>query len=184
MVGFHGRSIVRRPYHVRGLLELPRAQSPLARARRYLARRGLLDPVSRGYPAVIAPTDSCAHPPPSSCLGAPLGHPVCTGGCQPLLGGGPSRRSLCASVPACLAPYPGSSWSASTRFFLHDNGLPLVRTRSARRTARTAISVRRPSRGCSHFFMCRPTGVLATQIAPPDTAYTVGQPGLFHPSLS
>ena len=35
---------------------------------------------------------------------------------------------------------------------------------------RTATSVRRAFRGCSHFLMFRPTGVLATQIAPTDTA--------------
>src|SRR5262249_37315339 len=103
-------------------------------------------------------------------------HPVCAGCCQPLLGEGPSRRYLCVSVPACLDPYPGSSWSASTRFFLHDIGLPLVRTGSALSKARTAISVRRAFRGCSHFSMFRPTGMLATQLAPPDTACPVWQP--------
>lgn len=72
MVCFHGHSIVRRPYNVRVLLELPSAQSPFARARCYLARRGLLDPVSRCYPAFIAPTGSCASPQPSSCLGCTL----------------------------------------------------------------------------------------------------------------
>ena len=35
---------------------------------------------------------------------------------------------------------------------------------------RTATSVRRAFRGCSHFVMFRPAGVLATQIAPTDTA--------------
>src|SRR5215831_6561149 len=72
IVCFHGRSIVPRPYNVRILLELPSAQSPFARARCYLARRGLLDHVSRCYPAFIARTDSCANPPPSSCLGGTL----------------------------------------------------------------------------------------------------------------
>jgi hypothetical protein len=162
--------------HVRILLERPSAQSPFARARRYLARRGLLDHVSRCYPTFIAPTGSCANPPPSSCLGATLRHQVFAGCCQPLLGEGPSRRYLCASVPACLDPYPGSSCGACTRFFPHDIGLPLVRTGSALRKARTAISVRRPFRGCSHFLMFRPTGLLATQIAPTAMASAVGQP--------
>ena len=117
MVCFPGRSIVHRPYHVRVLLELPSAQSPFARARCYHARRGLLNPVSRCDPAGIAPTDSCANPPPSSCLGATLGHQVFAGCCQPLLGGGPSRRYLCTSFPACLDLYPGGSCGASTRFF-------------------------------------------------------------------
>jgi len=41
---------------------------------------------------------------------------------------------------------------------------------------RTATSVRRAFRGCSHSLMFRPAGVLATQIAPTATASTVGQP--------
>ena len=41
---------------------------------------------------------------------------------------------------------------------------------------RTATSVRRAFRGCSHSRMFRPAGVLATQIAPTATASTVGQP--------
>src|SRR5262249_37340228 len=131
---------------------------------------------SRCYPTFIAHTGSCASPPPSSYLGATLGHQVCAGCGPPLLGKGPSRRCLCASFPACLDPYPGSSRSVSARFFLPALGLPLVRTGPALHKARTAISIRRPFRGCSHFFMCRPTGVLATQIAPTDTRHIVWQP--------
>jgi hypothetical protein len=109
MVCFHGHSIVRRPYDVRVLLELPSAQSPFARARCYLGRRGLLDPVSRCYPAFIAPTGSCASPQPSPCLWSHLGQRVCAGCCQPRLGGGPSRRysahlSLRAWTPTPAAP--------------------------------------------------------------------------------
>jgi len=44
---------------------------------------------------------------------------------------GPARRYLCASFPACLDPYPGSAWSACTRYFPHAIGLPPVRTGSA-----------------------------------------------------
>ena len=184
MVCFHGRSFVRRSYHVRVLLELPSAQSPFARARRYLARRGLLDPVGRCYPAVVAPTDSCANPPPSSCLGATLGHQVFAGCCQPLLGGGPSRRYLCTSFPACLDLYPGGSCGASARFFPHDSGLPPVRTGSALHNVRTATAVRRPFRGCSHFFLFRPAGLLTTQVAPTATVSAAGQPWFLRPSLS
>jgi len=154
MVCFHGCSIVPRPYYVRLLLELPSAQSPFARARCYLARRGLLDHVSRCYPAVIAPTDSCASPQPSSCLGGTLGHQVCAGCGQPLLGGGPSRCYLCASVSACLDLYPGGSRGAFTRFFPQDNGLPNVRNRSALNNPHTlATSVGRPIsrlQSCAH----------------------------------
>ena len=72
MVCFHGRSIVPRPYNVRLLLKLPSAQSPFARARCYLARHGVWHHVSGCYPTFIAPTGSCASPPPSSCLGRTL----------------------------------------------------------------------------------------------------------------
>jgi hypothetical protein len=91
---------------------------------------------------------------------------------------------LCASVPACLDPYPGSSWSASTRFFLHDSGLPRVRTGSALSNIRTATSVRHLFRGCSHFFMFRPAGMLTTPVAPTATDTSVWQPWFLRPSLS
>jgi hypothetical protein len=109
LVGCHGRSLVHRPYNVRGLLELPSAQSPLARARCDRSRRDLLDHGSRCDPAFIAPTGSCASPPPSSRLGGTLGHQVCAGCCQPLLGRGPARRCLGAAFPACLALSPGGA---------------------------------------------------------------------------
>jgi hypothetical protein len=115
----------------------------------------------------------------SSTLPLPMVSPGSTGLCR-LLSAPAGRRTfptlLCVSFPACLAPYPGSSCGASTRYFPHDIGLPLVRNGSALRKARTAISVRRPFRGCSHFFMFRPTGLLATQLAPTATADTVRQP--------
>jgi len=63
-VYFQGRSIVHRPY-VRVLLKPPSAQSPFARSRGYLSRRGCLRHVSGRYPAVIATTGSCASPNPS-----------------------------------------------------------------------------------------------------------------------
>ena len=145
--------------------------------------------VSRTRSAGITPPSSLlrAHapvlPPPRASVAYPQ-HQVCAGCCQPLLGEGPSRRCLCASVPACLDPYPGGSCGARTRFFPHDSGLPPVRTGSALHNVRTATSVRRPFRGCSHSLMFRPAGVLATQIAPTDTAYAVWQPWFFRPSLS
>jgi hypothetical protein len=147
----------------------PRAQSPFARARCYLVRRDLVDHVSRYYPAVIAPTDSAANPPPFSCLGGPLGHQVCAGCCHPLLGGGPSRRSLCESVSACLDPYPGGSHGAFTRFFPQDNGLPDIRTRSAHNIPHTlATSVWRlfeaaVIHSCSGSQICSPPRLLLPQ---------------------
>jgi hypothetical protein len=183
MVCFLGRSIVLRPDIVRVLLELPSAQSPFARSRCDLFRRGLSDHVSRRYPAVIAPTGSCANPPPSSCLGVPLGHPVFAGCCQPLLGGGPSRRSLCESLSACLDPYPGCSCGARARFFPQDNGLRDVRTRSAPGHTRAATSARPLFRGCSHSLMFRPADLLATQVAPTAVPSGTGQPWLLRPRL-
>src|SRR5262249_53702361 len=59
-------------------------------------------------------------------------------------------------------------------FFPHDIGLPLVRTGSASTLYCTATAVRRAFRGCSHSLMCRPAGMLATQIAPTDTATPYG----------
>ena len=90
----------------------------------------------------------------------------------------------CASFPACLAPYPGGSCGAHTRFFPHDSGLPPVRTGSALHNVRAATSARRPFRGCSHSLMFRPAGVLTTPVAPTATAYTAWQPWFLRPSLS
>jgi hypothetical protein len=90
----------------------------------------------------------------------------------------------CASFPACLDPYPGGSCGARTRFFPHDSGLPPVRTGSALHNVRTATSVRRPFRGCSHSLMFRPAGLLATPVAPTDIPYAMWQPWLLRPSLS
>lgn len=52
-------------------MRLSGAQSPFARPGRYPSRRDFQNLVSRLYPAFIAPTDSCADPKPSSCLGNP-----------------------------------------------------------------------------------------------------------------
>ena len=111
-------------------------------------------------------------------------HQVGAGGGQPLRGEGPSRRSLCVSVPACLDLSPGGPCGACTRFFPHDSGLPPVRTGSALPHVRTATSVRHPFRGCSHARMVRPAGVLTTPVAPTATDTSGGQPWFFRPSLS
>jgi len=47
------------------------AQSPFARSGRYPSRRDFQNLVGGHYPAFLAPTDSCANPKPSSCLGNP-----------------------------------------------------------------------------------------------------------------
>jgi hypothetical protein len=140
--------------------------------------------VSRRYPAFLARTGSCVSPQPSPCLRIP---PWSTGLCR-LLSAPAGRRTfptlLCTSFPTCLDLYPGSSWSASTRFFLHDFGLPRVRTGSALSNIRTATSVRRVFRGCSHSLMFRPVGMLTTPVAPTATVTSVWQPWFLRPSLS
>jgi hypothetical protein len=70
------------------------------------------------------------NPPPK--FRAPHLYPVVFAGCcQPLLGDGPSRRSLRESVSACLALYPGASPGAHTRFFPGDIGLHCLGISSA-----------------------------------------------------
>jgi hypothetical protein len=146
-------------------------------------RHNVTHPVSRHYPAFIATIGSCANPKPSHRLGVTLGQRVFAGRCQPRLGVGPSRRSLCESFSACLDPYPGGSCGAHTRFFPQDIGLPDVRTRSAPGNIHTAISVWACFRGCSHSLMFRPADLLATPIAP-TAVLSTGQPWLLRPSLS
>lgn len=92
-VYFPGRSVVHRPWIelVRLLLEPPSAQSPFARSRCDLSRRGCLRHVSERYPAVIATTSSCASPTPSHRLWS-----------QPRSAG--LRRSL--SAPAGHSTFP------------------------------------------------------------------------------
>ena len=109
---------------------------------------------------------------------------VFAGCCEPRLDGGPSRRYLCAPFPACLDPYPGSSWSACARYFLHDSGLPPVRTGSALSnmpysdfsTARFFGAAVIPS--CSGPQVCSPPRSLLP------LRYLVGQPWFLRPSLS
>ena len=111
-------------------------------------------------------------------------HQVWAGGGQPRRGAGPARRGLGAACPACVAPAPGGACGACPRCCPHDRGLPRVRHGSARRKARPALAVRRPSRGCRHARLFRPAGVRATPSTPPAPACTVGPPCLFPPSRS
>src|SRR5262249_22041197 len=68
--------------------------------------------------------------------------------------------------------------------FPNDGGLPRFGTGSALHNVRPATSVRRPFRGCSHFVLFRPAGLLTTQVAPTATVSAVGQPWFLRPSLS
>jgi len=140
--------------------------------------------LDRRYPTVIAPTGSCARPRPSPVLRLSLGPEVSAGCCEPLLRRGPSRRYLCTSFPACLAPYPGGSCGARARFFPHDIGLPPVRNGSAlhdipssdfRRDAHFEAAV---IHSCSGPQVCSPPRSLLPIRLP------VWQPWFLRPSLS
>jgi hypothetical protein len=97
---------------------------------------------------------------------------VCAGCCQPLLGGGLSRRSLCKSVPGCLGHDPGGASGARACFFPDVVGLPYVPP-----IGRLPASIR--SRDCtaegvsrsSPFLPFRPPGLFATQVSPTATAH-------------
>src|SRR5215813_6242196 len=127
-------------------------------------------------PPYIAPTGSCASPPPSSRLGGILGHQVYAGCCQPLLGEGPSRR--CSAHPSLRAwtPTPAALEVHVPVSSPKTSAFPSFGPGRRSTLYRTATSVRRAFRGCSHSLMFRPAGLLATQIAPTATAYTVWQP--------
>ena len=116
---------------------------------------------------------------PSTRLRHGLARTVFAGCCQPLLGTGPSRRYLCQSFPACLDPYSGCSRSARTRCFPLNIGLPRVRTGSAHRVVPTATSVGSHFRSCSHSLMFRPTGLLATPVAPTLHLAALGSHGFY-----
>ena len=103
-------------------------------------------------------------PPPG--FGHGLARMVFAACCQPLLGTGPSRRYLCQSFPTCLDPYSGCSQGARARCFPQNIGLPRIGTGSAPRHTPTATSIGTEFRSCSHLLMFRPTGLLATPVAP------------------
>ena len=112
-------------------LETTKCPEPLYPSQVLPAQVGLLCPIRGRYPSFIALTGSCARPPSSPLLGFHLVWWVFAGCRQSLLDGGPSRLYLCKSFLGCLAPYPGVSSGASTRFFPDDFGLPHAMTRSA-----------------------------------------------------
>ena len=116
---------------------------------------------------------------PSLRLRQCLAQKVFAGCCQPLLGTGPSRRYLCQSVPACLDPYSGCSQGARARYFPQDIGLPRKWSGSARRGSPTATSVGTTFRSCSHLLMFRPTGLLATPVAPTSRLSALGSRGFY-----
>jgi hypothetical protein len=133
---------------------------------RYPLRRGIDSRVSGRYPTFIAHTDSCARPKRSYRLRSSLFRQVFAACRHSLLRVGPSRRYLCESFSGCLDPYPGGSSGAFTRSFPEDIGLYQLGSGSALNDIRTATSVQKGFRGCSHSLMFRPPDLLATQVAP------------------
>ena len=116
----------------RTIQDPPRAQSPFARSKCYLSRRNVSCITSEGItpPSSLIRAHARVQIPPVS-FGLGLVRRVFAGCCQPLLGGGPSRRYLCKSFSTCKDPYPGCSCGAFTRFFPQDIGLPGDVIRSA-----------------------------------------------------
>ena len=150
----------------------PDAQSPFACSECYSLQGGVTHHLEGRYPFVLAPTGSCARPPPSTKISCPhLYSAVFAGCCQPLLGDGPSRRYLCKSVPGCLGHDPGGSSGARACFFPDVIGLPQVPP-----IGRLPASIRsRDFRAegvsrSSPFLPFRPPGLFATQVSPTATA--------------
>ena len=132
----------------------------------------------------VTPSSSLvrAHAPdllPSVRLRHGLARAVLAGCCQPLLGTGPSRRYLCRSVPTCLDPYSGCSQGARARCFPQDIGLPRIRIGSALWQFPAATSAGARYRSCSHSLMFRPTGLLATPVAPTARFAALGGSGFY-----
>ena len=134
-----------------------------------------MDRLLRGhYSPVIAPTDSFVNPGPAlPYFGLSLVGGVSAGCYQPLLPAGPSRRYLCESFPGCLGPCHGGFRGAH---------MPVSSSTSSAfpRTLSRSASRLYPSkrfhdgslfRDCSHFFMFRPPGLLASQIVPTAATY-------------
>ena len=165
-------------------LETTKCPEPLCPSQALPVQVELPVPSEGTPPSFFAPMDSCARPSSSHLLDFRLVRWVFAGCHQSLLDAGPSRRYLCMSFLGCLAPYPGVSPGALSRFFPEDSGLPPGLTGSALpQFTRTATSARKLSRGCRHSLMFRPPSLLATQVAPTDTTFVVWPPWLLLPSI-
>ncbi len=136
-------------------------------------------PIMVGHPSVpsegITPPSSLlrAHAPvlnPSTASGFNLVRWVFAGCRQSLLGVGPSRPYLCESFPGCLDPYPGGFLRCSCPFLPIETSAfpPLGQGQLFPQHPTQRLQCGALSRGCSHSFMFRPPGLLATQVAPTD----------------
>ena len=175
MVCFRGRSIVPRPYSVRVLLELPRAQSPFACLRCYLAPRGLDGPRQQVFPCLPRSYGLMRQ---SSTLPWPTDSPWTTGLCRLLSAPAGQRTFPTLSLrifPYVLGPLPPAARVVRLPVSSHTTtAFPSFGPGRRSTMCRTATSLRRAFRGCSHSRMFRPIGLLATQIAPTDTAVPYG----------
>jgi hypothetical protein len=148
---------------------VPRA--PLHALGCYPSRRDLKNPVSRHCPAFFAPTDSCANPKPSSCLGNPsyirslqvAVSPCWESDLPGVVSANLSSRAWTPTPAALVVHLPVSSHKTTAFPTLG----PGRRDRSNDHSyTPTAISVGNLFRGCSHSLMFRPVSLLATPIAP------------------
>jgi hypothetical protein len=137
------------------LLETTKCPEPLCPSQALPVQVELPVPSEGTTPSFFAPTDSCARPSSSHLLDSRLVWWVFAGCHQSLLDAGPSRRCLCMSFLGCLAPYPGVSPGALSRFFPEDSGLPPSLTGSALpHLTRTATSVRETFFGAAGIPLC------------------------------
>ena len=146
----------------------PRAQSPFARWRRYLNRRGVSRTKSEGVtpPSSLLWTHATGQNPPV--LFVYLIRRVLAGCCQSLLGVGLSRRYLCNPCIGAWTLTPGCLSGASVRFFPESYSLTTVAPSSAHPTLTAAMPLSTTTlfRGGSHSVMFRLPCLLAPQMAP------------------
>ena len=106
-------------------------------------------------------------------FGLSLVRGVSAGCYQPLLRAGPSRRYLCESFPGCLGPCHGGPVECICLFLppRHRPSPVHYRGRLPALTRQNDFMTDPLFRDCSHFVMFRPSGLLASQIAPTAATY-------------
>lgn len=148
----------------------PPTENPFARRRARLAPEGLtsLRPALPGLPrsyGLMRRTIALSPPP------VPLGQWVFAGCCEPLLGGGPSRRYLrnpCAGAWTRTPPFPSGAFA---RFFPDSIGLTFVmRGSTPGRSPQRNFYAGERFRGCSHSLMFRLPHLLGLLVAPTTAA--------------
>jgi hypothetical protein len=147
---------------------LPRAPLPVAGVT--CPRDDLRGHLDRHYPAVIAPTGSCAPPLPSPRLRFILFRSVFAGCRTPLPRSAGSRRYLCIPYRLAWSRTPARPAGALIRFFPADDNLTSIATGSARtKYPAKQLHAGDCSRGCRHFIMFRLADSLDLPVAPTAT---------------